>query len=100
MDLAERPNEKDFEVNLLDIDINLKTYKGTLKDRKTGQILQELTLVRSDNIINTKRQIPSQKSFGKQFDINKARKSKFDMVKGAFGQKWCFKNNLMIVTYF
>jgi len=93
MELAERPSEKDFEVNLLEIDINLKTFKGALKDRKTGQLLQELTLIRSDSLVERKRQLPSQKCIGSALNINKARKNKFDIVKGAFGQKWCFKNN-------
>lgn len=65
---------------------------GTLIDRKTNQELHHLTLVRAEKNNNRNRCQYSSKGIGSDLNINKARKNKFDMIKGAFGQKWCFKN--------
>lgn len=53
----------------------------------------ELNLVRDESQFSRIRPANSSKIKDLELDITKTRKSKTEMVKGAMGQKWCFKNN-------
>ena len=53
----------------------------------------DVNLIKEEDLSDRRRGSNTSKSKDLELDIGKTRKSKVEMIKGAFGQKWCFKNN-------